>query len=162
MSILKTILYIFLIPVILFSHFFFSYISSISIIFVLSIILYRDLQLLRFWWLLPLLTIFVDITLYYWIGTNLFLIFLILLFLKILDRFVGNIILNYIGLFFSFFLFFFLFSVFIFIQESSSFNFFDLNLFLSSFILALVNFLVYSVFRIVVYFFNSYFNNEGF
>jgi hypothetical protein len=162
MSILKIVLYILAIPVVVFLHLFFNYFSFISILLILSIALFKDLRTFHLWWFVAISTILVDIALHYWLGTYLLSLAICLLLLKLFERYVDNLFLDIVGVFFGFIAFSFFIQAFLSLQESFSFGFLNFSFFLNSLVFAFLNILLYLCVKGLLYILQSYFREDGF
>ena len=162
MKILKIVFYILAIPVFLYLALFFEYLSFLSLILIISVFLFRDLKFLNLWWFLLIVSIFLDISLHFWLGTHLLAMTFVLLLLLLFDRFVSNIFLDIIAVFFTFILFRLFFMTFISFQEVSMLPTFDLEILLHSFTFALKNIFAYLILKFGEYILKSYFRGNAF
>ena len=162
MNILKISLYIILVPFFLYLALFFEYLSSFSLFLVFSIFFFRDLKKLNLWWFLILVSILLDVSMYFWLGTYLISITLVLLLLSLFDRFVSNFFLDIVAVFFAFLFFGFFFQAFVFFQETFTLLSLDLNLFYDVVLFAVKNIFVYLILKIIFYFLRSYLREDMF
>ncbi len=162
MNIFKILLYIASIPVLLYFHLFLGYFCPLSLFLVLSIFLFKDLKNYKIWWFLIVTGFFLDIALHYWVGTYAVAITLTLLLLKLFERYLSNIVLDLLAVFFSLVFFKFSFEVFVSLQESLSFSFLGIELFWKLIVFGLANMFLYLFFRALNSILLSYFRNDGF
>ncbi len=162
MKFLTLLLYIILIPIVLYMHLFFANLSLISVLLILSVFLFRDLKLLHYWWFLLIVSVLLDYAMYYWIGTFLLSIVVTLFFLHVWDRYVSNIFLDVVGVFFAFVLFKLFLHIFVSLQESFTLDFWSFSLVWIGILFGLINICVYLIIRGVDYILQSYFRNDGF
>lgn len=160
MNILKILFYIVLIPIFLYFALFFEYLSFFNLFLIFSVFLFRDLKKINLWWFLILVSILLDISMYFWLGTYLISITLVLLLLTLFDRFVGNFFLDIVAVFFAFLFFGFFFQTFVFFQETFALLTIDLNLFYDVVLFAVKNIFVYLILKIIFYFFRSYLRED--
>ncbi len=162
MKILKIILYIISLPVLLYLALFFEYLSFFSLILVLSVFFFRDLKKINFWWVLLLISILLDISMHLWFGTYFISVSVVLFLLFLFDKFVSNIFLDILVVFFSFLIFRFFFQSFILFQEALVFPTLNADLLYDVFLFAIKNIFIYLLLKIVEYFFKSYFRENTF
>lgn len=162
MRFVKIILYILTIPFFLYLALFFNYLSLFSLFLIFSVFIFRDLKSFGLIWMLVLISIFLDVVLNLWLGTHLLVVTLSLLVLSLFDRFVSNLFLDIVAVFFSFLFFIFLFNTFTFFQETSALPSFDLEFFSNVVFFTMKNIFAYLFLKIVEYFLKSYFTQEVF
>ncbi len=157
---MKILLYILLIPIFLYLALFFEYLSLFNLFLVFSVFFFRDLKKLNLWWFLILISILLDIAMYFWLGTYLVSISLVLLLLLLFDRFMGNLFLDIVSVFFAFLFFRFFFQMVVFFQETWAFLPMDLNLFYDVVLFAVKNIFLYLILKIIFYFLKSYLRED--
>lgn len=162
MKFLKIFFYILSIPLIIYLSLFFEYLSFFSLILVLSVFLFRDLKNFNLLWILVISSVFLDITMHFWLGTFLLSITFVLLLLLVFDKFVGNVFLSIVSVFFVFVIFRIFFLNFLFFQDTNMLPVMDLEFFLESIFFAIKNIFVYLILKIFEYFFKSYFREKVF
>ncbi|GEM_PF-3417500 len=162
MKVLKVLLILLCLPLLLYLHFLFAYFGNISLILVLSVFVFKDLKLFNYWWCLPILAIFIDAVFYYWIGTFLLSVVIVFIVLELANKFISNFLFEIVYIFVGFFIFRIFLYFFTIFQETLSFNFLDTGEIIDSLRFALFNLLLYLFIRLVHYFLNSYFRNEGY
>jgi hypothetical protein len=162
MKILRILLYILFVPVFVYLALFFEYLSLFSLILVFSVFLFRDLKKLNLWWILILISILLDVSMHFWLGTYFLSISIVLLLLFLFDKFVSNFFLDIVAVFFAFFVFRFFFQAFIFFQDTSMLPAVDLEFLTGIMFFAVKNIFVYLILKTVEYFFKSYFRENTF
>lgn len=156
----KIFFYILLVPVFLYIVLFFEYLSFFNVFLIFSVFCFRDLDKKNWMWFLILVSVLLDISLSYWLGTTLLGIVFALLVLLVFDRFVGNTFLDFISVFFTFILFRLFAYTFIFFQETSTLLDFNLELFVHVVIFAVKNMGLYLLVKLGEYFLSSYFREN--
>ncbi len=156
MQIWRIFFYILLIPVTLYLSLFFEYISFFSLPLVFAVFFFRDLKRYNYLLFFIFLTILLDITMHFWMGTFLLSITFVLLILLLFDRLVSHVFLNFLAVFLAFFLFRIFFLQLTFFQETMFLQNIDISIFVNAVTFALKNMLVYLVLKVGEYFFKSY------
>jgi hypothetical protein len=156
MQIWKIFFYILLIPVMLYLSLFLEYISFFSLPLVFAVFFFRDLKRYNYLLFFIFLTILLDITMHFWMGTFLLSITVVLLILLLFDRLVSHVFLNFFAVFLAFFLFRIFFLQLTFFQETMFLQNIDTSILVNAVLFALKNMLVYLVLKVGEYFFKSY------
>ena len=160
MKLLRTIIYILLIPIFLYLVLFFEYLSFFNLFLVFSVFIFKDLKKLNLLWFLIPISILLDVSMHLWLGTHVLSIFLVLLLLLLFNKFVGNFFLDIVFVFFAFLFFRFFFQTYIFFQDTSSLLPIDMALFNDIVLFAVKNIFLYLILKTAEYFLKSYFRED--